>query len=162
MATSSQNRIVRSPRPGSIFESALKLISSSSSWNQGDLIYLDTTAHILNAVTSDTTGATCMGIARQTIVSGKLVQPYVTAVDASQAIEDVAGPQYGVIASMKLKSGDVFVPGQSVYASSVDAQTVSASGTNAIGIFQDAQITAAASSVGNCLLGARVGAGLQF
>lgn len=163
MATTAKNRIVRSPRPGSAFESALKLIDSTITWNQGDLLYLDTTNHLIKAMASDTTGLTCLGIARQSIASGKPVSAYTgTAVDASQAIEDIAGPVYGVIANLKLKSGDIFVPGQSVFGTTTDAQTVSASGTNAIGLFQDAQITASSTSTGNILLGAKIGAGLQF
>lgn len=162
MATTAKNRIVRSPRPGSNFESALSLVDSTVSFNQGDLLYLDTADHLLKAVTSDTDGATVQGIARNTVTNGKLVNPYSTAVDASQAIEDLGGPQYGIIASMKLKNGDTFVPGGFVYACSVDAQTVSASGTNKVGIFQDAQVTAGASSVGNCLIGYNVGNGVSF
>ena len=163
MATTAKNRIVRSVRPGSMFESAIALIDATISFNQGDLLYLDTTNHLIKALTSDTTGATVQGIARQTIVLGKPVSPYSgTAVDAAQAIADVAGPQFGVIANMKLKSGDVFVPGQTVYGTSVDAQTVSASGTNGVGIFQDAGITAGSSSTGNILLGCNIGAGLEF
>lgn len=163
MATTAKNRIVRSPAPKSIFESALALISSSVSFNQGDLLGLDTTNHVLKALTSDTDGLTILGIARQTIVSGKLISSYSgTAVDASQAIEDISGPQYGVIANMKLKNGDVFLAGGFVYGTNVDAQTVSASGTNPVGIFQDAGITAGASSTGNILLGAKPGTALLF
>lgn len=154
MATSNINRIVRSPAPNSLFESALSLITSSSNFNQGDLIYLDTSAHTLKPVTSDGNGATICGIARVGVVNGVLVSAYSTATSASQAIEDIPGPQFGVIGQMKLKNGDVFVPGQFVYATTVDAQTVSASGSNAIGLYQGAQVTAGASTQGNCLIGA--------
>ena len=161
MATTAKNRIVRQVRPGSAFESAYNLIDSTISWNQGDLLYLDTTNHLIKAVASDTNGATILGIARNTISSGVAVGGY-QGLGTTQALADIAGPQYGVIANMKLKSGDVFVAGQTVYACSVDAQTVSASGTNGIGIFQDAGLTASSSSTGNVLLGAKIGAGLQF
>ena len=163
MATTPKNNITRSVRPGSIFESALALISSAVSFNQGDLLYLDATNHLIKPVTGDADGATVLGIARNTVVSGKLISSYSgTAVDASQAIEDVAGPQFGIIAKLKLKSGDAFVPGGAVYASSTDAQTVSSTGTNKIGIFQDASITASSGSQGNVLVGCNLGSGIEF
>jgi hypothetical protein len=152
MATSPKNRIVRQVAPISLFEGALSLVSSAVSWNQGDLIYLDTANNLLKPLASDGNAATICGIARQTIVSGKLSPVYQgTQVDASVAIEGLAGPQAGVIARMKLKSGDAFVPGGAVYYGG-DAQTVSSAGTNIVGIFQDASITAGASSEGNVML----------
>jgi hypothetical protein len=156
MATVAKNRITRSVRPGSAFESAKQVVGSASTWNQGDLLYFDDSANLLKPVTADADAATFCGIARQSVVNGKPVSPYQgTAVDAAQAIEDLGGPQYGVIAKLKLKSGDSFSPGDLVYASSVDAQTVSVTGTNAIGIFQDAAIVAASGSEGQVLLGLR-------
>jgi hypothetical protein len=153
MATTPKNRIVRQVRPGSLFESALNVISTAVSWNQGDLIYLDTATKLLKPVTSDANCATFQGIAIQTIVSGVAVGPY-AGLGTTQAVSDISGPKYGVIANLKLKSGDVFLTGQDVYGSAVDAQTVSASGTNSIGKFQDAGLTAGSSSTGNVLLGA--------
>lgn len=162
MATTAKNNIVRSVRPGSIFESALAVISSAVSFNQGDLLYLDTTNHLIKALDSDAHGANAMGISRATIVNGKLISPYSgTAVDASQAIADIAGPQYGVIALLNLKSGDSFVPGGSVYYGG-DAQTVSSVGTNPIGIFQDSAITAVSGSTGKILIGCNLGSGIEL
>ena len=162
MATSPKNLIVRSVRPGSIFESALSVISSAVSFNQGDLLYLDATNHLIKPVTSDANCATVLGIARNTVVNGKLISSYSgTAVDAAQAIADIGGPQYGVIALLNLKSGDTFNAGDKVYYGT-DAQTVSSVGTNPIGIFQDASITASAGSTGKVLIGCNVGAGLEL
>jgi hypothetical protein len=156
MATTAKNRITRSVRPASAFESAKSVISSASTWNQGDLVYFDDTANVLKAVTSDANCATFCGIARQSVVAGKLVSSYQgTSVDAAQAIEELGGPQSGVIAKLKLKSGDTFNPGDLVYGDSTDAQTVSSAGTNAIGIFQDAAIVASSGSEGQVLLGLR-------
>lgn len=152
MATTPKNRIVRQVAPKSMFESAKALIDSTISWNQGDLLYLDTTNHLLKALDSDAHAATVVGIARQTVVSGKLKPVYQgTDVDASVAIEDVAGPQVGVIAKLKLKAGDAFVAGGAVYYST-DAQTVSSSGTNLVGYFQDAGLTAVSGDEGSILL----------
>jgi len=160
MPTVAKNRIVRQVAPISVFEDASALISSSISWNQGDLIYLDTTNNLLKPLASDANAAKICGIARQTIVSGKLSPVYQgTAVDASVAIEGLAGPQAGVIARLKLKSGDAFVPGQAVYYGG-DAQTVATTGTNPVGLFQDAAITAGATSEGDIMLIQSVNSGL--
>jgi hypothetical protein len=157
MATVAQNRIARSVAPQSLFEEAKALISSAVSFNQGDLLFLDATNHLIKAVTADADGATFLGIARITIVSGKLPTPYQgTAVDAAQSAVAVPGPQHGIIAKLKLKSGDAFVPGGLVYACAVDAQTVSSAGTNAIGRFQGAAITAGSSDEGECFLKAAI------
>lgn len=158
MATTPKNRITRSVAPYSLFESAKALISTAISFNQGDLLWLDTVNHLVKPVTADADAATFLGIARVTISSGVLVSPYQgTAVDAAVAISDVPGPQAGVIAKMKLKAGDSFVPGGAVYASSVDAQTVAATGTNAIGKFQGAAITAVSGDEGEVMLKAYAG-----
>lgn len=153
MATTAKNRITRSPQPMSDFESAKALISTAVSFNQGDLLYLDTVNNLIKAVTADADAANFSGIARVTISSGKLISPYQgTAVDAAVAISDIPGPQHGVIAKMKLKAADSFVPGGLVYATNVDAQTVSSAGINAIGRFQGAAITAVSGDEGEVLL----------
>jgi hypothetical protein len=152
MPTYSKNRIVFSVRPGCVFPDAKKGIDSTISWNQGDILYFDDTNNLIKPIASDANGATVMGIAQQTIVNGKPVSPYQgTAVDAAQAIPALAGPQYGVVAKMLLKSGDSFNFGDLVYYGG-DAQTVSSTGTNSIGIYQGAAVTASAGSEGEVLL----------
>jgi hypothetical protein len=147
------NRIVRSVRPSSLFESAAAVISSAVSFNQGDLLFFDDTNNLIKPVTADADGATFCGIARVTISSGKLLSPYQgTAVDAAVSSVDIPGPQFGVIAKVKLKVADVFNPGDLVYATAVDAQTVSSAGVNSIGVFQGKAITAAAGDEGEVLL----------
>lgn len=157
MATTPKNRITRTVNPGSIFESALNVIGSSTSWNQGDLLYYDGSTDTLKPVTTETNGTTFCGIATNTIVEGVPKQPYSTATAGSEAIQSVQGPVYGVIANMKLYTGDSFVSGDPVYVgpSDSDAQTVQASGTKAIGIYQGPDITAASDSTGEVLLGHR-------
>lgn len=165
MATTGKNTVTRSVAPKSLFESAINQISSACTWNQGDMLYFDTTAKILKPMDSEANGEFMCGIARQTIVSGKEVQPYTTLTNGAQAIADLAGPLYGVVAKLKLKSGDAFVAGQLVYAgpSDTDAQTVQTSGTKAVGLYQGAALTAASDSVGEVLIGARYPADtLQF
>ena len=152
MPTVAKNRIVRQVAPKSMFEAAKAVINSTCAWNQGDLLYFDGVANLLKPLASDANAASHVGIARQTLVAGKPKPVYQgTDVDASAAIEEVAGPQVGVIARMKLKSGDTFNPGDAVYYGG-DAQTVSVTGTNAVGYFQDAQIVATATSEGDILL----------
>lgn len=159
MATIAKNRIVRQGSLIPVFANAQPLVSSAISWNQGDLLYLDTVNHLLKPVTADADGATFAGIAQQTLVSGRPRPVYQgTAVDAAAAIEAIAGPQHGCDALMKLKSGDVFVAGGLVYATAVDAQTVSSAGTNAIGVFVDAGLTAVAGSQGVVRLSQKVAA----
>lgn len=161
MPTVAKNRITRSVSPKSLFESAKALIDATVSFNQGDILFLD--GALIKPVTADADGASVLGVAQATVVLGKVVGPYAgLATSAAQAIEDIAGPVYGVIVKMKLKSGDVFGPGDAVYACAVDAQTVSSAGTNQIGIFQGATVTAGASSEGEILIGAVSPAGLQF
>lgn len=153
MATTSNNNIVRSPCPNSIFEAAKNGISSAVSWNQGDLLFLDTTAHLIKPIATEATDAlTFLGVARQSIVSGVLKSPYSgTAVDASQGASEIAGPAFGVEAQMQLKSGDSFVFGQKVYAVDAAPQTVASAdpGSHAyVGIYVGPAVTAGASSFG--------------
>jgi hypothetical protein len=166
-STVGSNRIVKSILPKSVFDDAKAVISSAISFFQGDLMYLDTTNHLIKRVAATGDAATFIGIADESISSGKLLGPYtgLTLTDAAEAIGPVQGPKSGVIASMKLKSGDAFVPGGLVYlADGQDCQTVSSVDPGDhfhIGIFQDAAVTAGAGSVGKVLIGSRYGADIN-
>lgn len=165
MATTPLNRITRLEEVGkSQFESALAVISSSVSFNQGDLLCFNAATNVLVNAVNEPDASTFLGIARVTVVSGKIKSPYVTDVDASTAVVDVPGPMYGVVANMKLKTGDAFTPGALIYAyPTTDAQTISITGTKAIGIYQGSSVTATATSTGEALLGHRYpGDSLQF
>lgn len=167
MATQAKNNIVRAVAPKSIFESAKAVLSATNDWNQGDLLAFDTTSKVLKAVTAVTDSANILGVAKQTVVDGKVKSPYVTDVDASAAIENLAGPVYGVVAELKLTTGDTFAPGAKVYLTATDAQTVTSVQPGAephIGIYQGKNIaSAAAGAVGEILVGARYGAdGILF
>lgn len=150
MATSPVNNIVRGSNAKSVFASAKAVLTSAVSFNQGDMIALDTTNHRLKAVTATTDAANFLGIAPLTVVSGIVKSPYTTAVDASMAIESMSGPLYSVDASLILKTGDAFNPGDLVYISAVDAQTVTVTAPAspndlAIGVFADAAVSSAAA-----------------
>lgn len=146
MATSPVNNIKRSVAPKTWFPSAKSLVDSSVSFNQGDLIAL--VSNKLKAVSSDGETATLLGVAKVTVVSGKLKSPYVTDVDASLGVSDVPGPEFGVVVELVANTGDAFNPGDLVYPiASVDAQTVSSSSNTgartACGRYQGAVIASA-------------------
>lgn len=157
MATTNANTITRSVNPGSMFESAINVISSACTWNQGDMLYFNTGSNIILPVGSDANGQTFLGIARQAIVAGIEPQPYTTLTSGAQAIVDIGGPLYGVVAKVSLKSGDSFTPGCKVYCgpSDTNAQTVSVTGTYDVGTYQGASITAASSDIGEVYFGHR-------
>lgn len=165
--STSKNNIVRSVAPKSLFESAKPVLSSAVDYNQGDLIAFDTSSKILKAVSSTADAGNLLGVARQKVVDGVVQSPYVTAVDASVAIEDMAGPVYGVVASLTLKTGDAFNPGDKVYIVASDPQTVTVTdpgdGKN-VGIFQGSAVaSASAGQTGDVLVGARYGlSDIQF
>jgi hypothetical protein len=162
MATTPINNIVREVAPKSLFASALPVLSTAVTYNQGDLLSFDATNNILKPVTGNGDSTFILGVAVQTVVSGIAKSPYIgTAVDASQGFSDFAGPQYGVVASLKLASGQNYTPGAPVYLTSTDAQTVtSAAGGSSIGLFQGRTITSAATGLsGDVLVGARYNLG---
>lgn len=147
MATVARNNIIRSVNVGSVFESAKHMLSATNDWNQGDLLAVD--SGVIKAVTAVTDSAAFLGVAKQTIIDGKVQSPYSgTAVDASASIDDVAGPVFGVVASLKLKATEAFAPGALVYLDPADAQTVSSvqPGTEpSIGVYQGPNVASATS-----------------
>lgn len=160
--TTAKNRIKLSVSPKSLIDHAKSVLSSAVSFNQGDLIALDTGTNLLKAVTATTDAANILGIAKVTVASGKIASPYQgTAVDASVAISEIPGPEYGSVVSLKLKSGDAFTPMCKVYlADGQDCQTVSSvdpGDGNSIGIYQGGSVTATSGSEGDILLGSRYG-----
>lgn len=169
---SGKNTVIRSVRPASLFEEVQPLLTTTLSISQGDHVVLDTSLNVLKIpVTESSDSANYLGIMRETIVNGKLVRPYTTDVDASQAISACPGPQYGNTFSMQLKPSDALVPGSLVYmwlpGSTVSTRGVSVSGTNAIGVYQGPAVTGGPSSTGltevECLIGHRYPANvLQF
>ncbi len=156
---SAVNRVYRSDARKSFFEDAKALASSAVSWNQGDLLYLDTSAHLIKRVAATGDAATFLGIAENTVSAGILVGPYsgLTAVNAAEAIACLVGPSFGVEALMVLKTSDAFNPGDKVYlVSGGNSQQVSVTDPgdgNYIGQFQGPAVaSAAAGQTGACLL----------
>lgn len=161
------NNIVRGgSQSKSMFESALPVLDSSVSYNQGDLIAFDTSGKVLKAVAGSGDSANFLGVAVNTVVNGLPKQAYLgTAVDASVGASDMAGPQYSVVASLYLTSGDAFTSGAPVYLTT-DAQTVTVTqpgSESAIGIFVGSAVTPAASGTkGDVRIGCVYGGALQF
>jgi hypothetical protein len=166
MATTPNNNVVRGGAMArSLFMSALPVLSSAVSFNQGDLITFDTSAKVLKPAATGA-GQYFLGVAVNTVVSGLPKQPYTgTAVDASTGLSDLSGPVFGVVASLYLDTGTSLNPGDSVYISNTDAQhvtTTQGGGTDlAIGIYVGPAITSsAAGAKGDILIVARYGATL--
>ena len=167
MATSPVNNIKRSVAPKTLFPSAKVLLDSSVSFNQGDLLAL--VSGKLKAVAIDGDTAKLLGVAKVTVVNGKLASPYQgTAVDAAQGISDVPGPEFGVVVQLKLHSGDAFNPGDKVYPiGSDDAQSVSSSSNTgartACGIYVGEVVASATSGqLGLVMLGCPYAGALDF
>lgn len=158
------NRITRTIVPGATaFPDVYFLTTSSISYNQGDLLILDTTAHTIRKPVSEAECATFAGIAVETVVSGKLKRPYVTAVDGSFGADSIVGPQFSLVAALQLTSGQTLNPGAFVYGDPVTGPfNVQAAGTNAIGVYQGPTVTAGASTFVEVLLGCRVSGALQL
>jgi hypothetical protein len=149
-----KNTITRSVAPKSVFESAIALIDNTISFDQGDLLYLDTTAHLIKKMSSDTQSANCLGVAIVSVASGVLVGPYQGLTDVTPAVSDVPGPLSGVIAKLLLKSGDVITPGAPVYYDSgTRGVTVTPStSTVKLAIYQGKGLTAVAGTEIECLI----------
>ena len=147
------NNIRREIAPISVIADALPFLSSAVNINQGDLVALNTSTHLLSPLTSVATlSASLLGVMPVTIVAGKLQSSYQgTAVDASQSAVSVSGPIAGVVAAFTLHTGDSLSPGQLVYqdaANTADPQTVTSTqptGGVAIGIYQGPAISSAAA-----------------
>jgi acetyl/propionyl-CoA carboxylase alpha subunit len=151
-----KNNITRSVSPKTIFADAQAVVTSAVSFNQGDLLVFDDTNNRLKVPSAEAEALTFVGVAVDTIVSGIIKRPYVTAVDASQAAGALQGPMYGVVVSVQLKSGDAVVPGDLLYLDPASgAQNVSVTGTKAIGVYQGSALTAGASTYVEVLLGSR-------
>ena len=153
-----KNRIVRNVAPKSIFAAA-DAVTGTGSYEQGDLLIFDDSANVIRKPTTEAECATILGIAVESVVSGKLKGPYpgLTDVDAAGAISSLPGPVYGVVAKLVLKTGDSLSPGDLVYGDPASGTAnVQAAGTKAIGIYQGKAVSSAAAGLEiEVLLGAR-------
>jgi hypothetical protein len=161
MATSPVNNLKKELGRKSMFDAAGAVLSSAVNINQGDLVAMDTSSHILKAVTADTDDQKILGVSPVTIVSGQMKSPYSTSNDAAIGASELPGPRYGNVHGLKLHTGDAFNPGDLVYLSTADdAQTVTSvqggGAKVAIGVYQGSAIaSAAAGQLGDILVGCR-------
>jgi len=157
MATIGQNTLARDVATKAIFIDISKKIDSAISFNQGDCLIYDAATDKVRVATVETEAATFLGIAPVTVVSGNYPQIYNTQVNNSVAVPAIPGPQYGSVYRLILKAGDAITAGDQVFlAPASDAQTVSVTGTKAIGIYQGQALTApAGGTVIEVLVGAR-------
>lgn len=114
MSTTAKNNIVRSDSAYSVIEDSANFLGTLTA-NQGDLIALDTTAHVFKVIAADGDTTSFLGVMTQSVSGGKLLSAYVTSVDTSQGVTDIAGPVAGVTSSLILNTSDAFHPGDKVY-----------------------------------------------
>lgn len=160
-STSGYDSIILSGPGKSLFENG-KVAAGTSTWNQGDIMCFDTSTHVIRAVAATGDAVTLIGVADNSVVSGKLLGPYtgLTATNAAEVGPGFAGPKYGVVANPILNTGDAFAIGAKVYLiDALSCQTVSSTDPgdhNYIGIYQGPAVTsAAAGQKGPVLIGAR-------
>ena len=92
----------------SFFENAINVVNSSSTWNQGDNLCLDSSSGCLRAVTADTDQVSYMGVAANSVVAGILQGPYPSTMATIAAEQPMAlqGPLYGCVVSRTIHTGD--------------------------------------------------------
>lgn len=153
------NTLARRVAPKAVFVDAKSVVDSTVSFNQGDLLVFDATANLLKKPSAETEGATFLGVAVVTIVSGKPAGVYSTDVDASASIQSIPGPEYGDVHRVILKGGDAIEPGDLVYlAPATGTRAVTVTGTKAIGVYQGKALTAATGGTEiEVMIGARFG-----
>lgn len=156
--STAKNNVIKAGKK-SLFDDATNVITSAVSFKQGDLLAYDATNDRLKAVAADADSATLVGVARCTVVSGKLQSPYSTATDAAEAAGAIVGPEYGGVYELIMKTGDVFNPGDLIYVTA-DPQTVTSvdagAGSDVIGVYQGPVVaSAAAGQLGYFVIGCR-------
>lgn len=159
MAISAATSAMRLTRGGStaksLFEDGKAATTSSSTWNQGELICMDSSGHYLRRVAATTDADTLVGMSDNVIISGKLAGPYdgLTAVDAAQVSPGFVGPKYGATAQVTLNTGDTVTPGAKLYlVDGADTATVSVTDGGGsghtgsyVGIYLGSGVTSAAA-----------------
>lgn len=140
------NTIVRSIAPKSVFEDAINVTSTTADFDQGDIMIFDDTNNVIRKPASEAECATMLGIARVSVIDGRMIGPYQGLTNAVPAISSLPGPVAGVIARLVSKTGDAWAPGDLVYADpATGSRGATVSGTKAIGVYQGAAISSAAA-----------------
>jgi hypothetical protein len=128
MSTTSVNPVVYGPFAGGLKQLHLPCANSTNPVNQGDLVYLDSSAHIVKPVDSDAHAASLAGVALQPSAPTSNIDN--SSAPALPAL--MVGME--VVASLKTTASETYVTGTPVYIGA-DAQTITTvSATNKIGI----------------------------
>lgn len=138
------NKVSRRVARNTIISDIRDFIGASSTWNQGDLLILDTTLNIVAKAAVQSDGQNFLGISPVTISGGKIPSAYTTDSDAALGIASIPGPEFGDEYFVTLKAGDAVVPGSKLYlAPLTGAATVSTTGNKQVGTYIGPAITAA-------------------
>ncbi len=130
------NKVARRVARNTIIADIKDFIGASSSWNQGDLLILDTTLNVVAKAAVQSDGANFLGISPVSIVNGKLPSIYSTDVDAALGYGSIPGPEFGDEYFVTLKAGDAVVPGSKLYlAPLTGANVVSVTGNKQVGTY---------------------------
>lgn len=127
MSTINRNAIVFGPVASGFKQMPLPCADSTNPINAGDLVYLDTSAHVVKTVDTDSHAASFVGVALQpSHVSSNLDNGTIP----GQAGIMVA---WDAVVSMKTTAAETYYTGDAVYIGA-DAQTIQkTTGTNKIG-----------------------------
>lgn len=155
------NTIVKSNQLKMLVDRIDHLVDSTTNFKKGDLLVFDNSTSKVKAISSESESINLIGISQVEVVNGKTKSAYLgTSVDDAQGGVGIVGAAFGVVAKLKLKSGESLNPGDLVYSDpSIDAQTVKASGATGaepIGIYWGNAITSTSNNTEiEVLIGAR-------
>ena len=128
---------------------ALACNNSTAPVAQGDLLYLDTTNHIVKPLDSDAHAATFVGMALQPSAIN-------SSLDASVQSKIACAVGGGCVALLKTTAADSYTMGTAVYAGA-DAQTVTVvAGSNLIGYVAEGPVTGASGVYVKVLLKGKI------
>lgn len=152
------NTVKRKVATNSIIADIQNMLISTSSFNEGDFLMVDTTNHVIKKLVGETDGVTFAGVALVTIVNGVFPSGYVTSTDASLKTPSVPGPNFGDEYGCLLKSGDTLSAGDAVYADPASAtRGVQAAGTKIIGIYTGAEGASVTGVTGGLEITCKIG-----
>lgn len=147
MATVNQNPVQYGIIGGQGFKQLHAPVSVSFPIKQGELVYLDTAAHLAKSADSDAHAATLLGVALQpSTVSSNLD-------NGSAPAEKTVMVAWDLVASLKTTAAEVYYHGTDVYLGA-DAQTITnVVGTNKIGTVVLPAGVASVTGVAGLLIG---------
>lgn len=132
------NSLKRKVARNTVIADATPVINVSLSYNQGDLLILNSSTHLLALPVAESDGANFVGISPVTIQNGKVASALTF--DNATASCSIPGPEYGDEHEVILSSGQTVHAGDSVYLDPTNGtRNVQASGSNIIGTYTGAE-----------------------